>query len=93
MQPQISVQLELHSRSDVTVGMPAKLSVEMIVRGYLCGSDGVPTKTVFVKFVLLKIPDGMKENQKFPQPIITLQQSRNRRTRCDISKEESSQKD
>ncbi|NCA79853.1 MAG: phosphoribosylaminoimidazolesuccinocarboxamide synthase [Sphingobacteriia bacterium] len=56
----------------VTVGIACKgYPVEMIVRGYLCGSAWRAYKNGVREICGVKIPDGMKENQKFPQPIIT----------------------
>lgn len=56
----------------VTVGLQCKgFPVEMIVRGYLCGSAWRAYKNGVREICGVKIPDGMRENQKFPQPIIT----------------------
>ena len=56
----------------VTVGVRCKgYPVEMIVRGYLCGSAWRAYKKGVREFCGVAIPDGMRENQKFPQPIIT----------------------
>lgn len=56
----------------VTVGLQCKgFPVEMIVRGYLCGSAWRAYKNGVREICGVKIPDGMKENQKFPEPIIT----------------------
>jgi phosphoribosylaminoimidazole-succinocarboxamide synthase len=57
---------------NVTVGVACKgFPVEMIVRGYLCGSAWRAYKNGVREICGVKIPDGMKENQKFPTPIIT----------------------
>lgn len=45
--------------------------VEMIVRGYLCGSAWRAYKSGVHEICGVRLPDGMKENQKFPTPIIT----------------------
>ena len=45
--------------------------VEMIVRGYLCGSAWRAYKTGVREICGVKLPDGMRENEKFPTPIIT----------------------
>lgn len=45
--------------------------VEMIVRGYLVGSAWRAYKAGAREICGVKIPDGMRENQRFPQPIIT----------------------
>ena len=56
----------------VTVGIQCKgFPVEMIVRGYLCGSAWRAYKNGVREICGVKIPDGMRENQKFPQPINT----------------------
>ena len=56
----------------VTVGIQCKgFPVEMIVRGYLCGSAWRAYKNGVREICGVKISDGMRENQKFPQPIIT----------------------
>lgn len=56
----------------VTVGVMCKgFPVEMIVRGYLCGSAWRTYKSGVREICGVKIPEGMKENQKFPEPIIT----------------------
>ena len=45
--------------------------VEMIVRGYLCGSAWRAYKAGVREICGVKLPDGMHENEKFPTPIIT----------------------
>lgn len=56
----------------VTVGIRCEgFPVEMIVRGYLCGSAWRAYKSGVREICGVKIPDGMKENQKFETPIIT----------------------
>jgi len=56
----------------VTVGYRCEgYPVEMIVRGYLCGSAWRAYKSGVREICGVKIPEGMKENQKFPTPIIT----------------------
>jgi phosphoribosylaminoimidazole-succinocarboxamide synthase len=56
----------------VTVGLRCEgYPVEMIVRGYLCGSAWRTYKSGVREICGVKIPDGMRENQRFPQPIIT----------------------
>ncbi len=56
----------------VTVGLRCEgYPVEMIVRGYLCGSAWRAYKGGVREICGVKIPDGMRENQRFPQPIIT----------------------
>lgn len=56
----------------VTVGLACKgYPVEMIVRGYLCGSAWRAYKNGVREICGVKLPDGMRENQRFPEPIIT----------------------
>ena len=56
----------------VTVGLRCEgYPVEMIVRGYLCGSAWRTYKSGVREICGVKIPDGMRENQRFPTPIIT----------------------
>lgn len=45
--------------------------VEMIVRAYLTGSSWRTYKAGAREICGIKLPDGMKEHQKFPEPIIT----------------------
>lgn len=56
----------------VTAGIACQgLPVEMIVRGYLCGSSWRAYKNGARSICGVPIPDGMRENQKFEKPIIT----------------------
>ncbi len=56
----------------VTIGVMCEgFPIEMIVRGYLCGSAWRAYKAGAREMCGVKLPEGMKENQKFPQPIIT----------------------
>ena len=56
----------------VTVGVLCEgFPVEMIVRGYLCGSAWRAYKSGVREICGVKLPDGMRENEKFPEPIIT----------------------
>lgn len=56
----------------VTAGIACQgTPVEMIVRGYLCGSAWRSYKNGARSICGVPIPDGMRENQAFPQPIIT----------------------
>jgi len=56
----------------VTVGHRAQgLRVEMIIRGYLTGSAWRDYAAGCREICGVKLPDGMRENQKFPEPIIT----------------------
>ncbi len=56
----------------VTVGHVCEpYPVEMIVRGYLTGSSWRSYKAGARSICGVPIPDGMKEHQKFPEPILT----------------------
>jgi phosphoribosylaminoimidazole-succinocarboxamide synthase len=56
----------------VTVGLRCEgYPVEMIVRGYLCGSAWRAYKSGIREICGVKIPEGMRENQRFSKPIIT----------------------
>ena len=47
------------------------IKVEMIVRGYLTGSMWRGYQKGKREFSGVKVPDGLSQNQKFPEPIIT----------------------
>ena len=74
----------------VTVGVMCEgFPVEMIVRGYLCGSAWRAYKSGVREICGVKLPEGMKENQKFPEPIITpTTKAEIGEHEADISKEE-----
>ena len=56
----------------VTVGVMCEgFPVEMIVRGYLCGSAWRAYKSGVREICGVKLPEGMRENERFPEPIIT----------------------
>ena len=56
----------------VTVGLKCEgFRVEMIIRGYLTGSAWREYKNGARTLCGVPLPEGMKENQKFPVPIIT----------------------
>lgn len=56
----------------VTAGKRAEgFKVEMIVRGYLAGSAWRDYEKGCREICGVKLPEGMKENQKFPEPILT----------------------
>jgi phosphoribosylaminoimidazole-succinocarboxamide synthase len=56
----------------VTVGLKCEgFRVEMIIRGYLTGSAWREYKAGCRELCGVKLPEGMKENQKFEHPIIT----------------------
>lgn len=56
----------------VTVGYKCEgFRVEMIIRGYLTGSAWREYAAGCRELCGVKLPDGMRENQAFPEPIIT----------------------
>lgn len=56
----------------VTVGIKCEgFRVEMIIRGYLTGSAWREYKNGCRSLCGVALPDGMRENEKFPTPIIT----------------------
>ena len=56
----------------VTVGHFCQpFAIEMIIRGYLTGSSWRAYKNGAREICGVKIPDGMVEHQRFPEPIIT----------------------
>ena len=73
----------------VTVGVMCEgFPVEMIVRGYLCGSAWRAYKSGVREICGVKLPEGMKENQKFPEPITPTTKAEIGEHDADISKEE-----
>ena len=56
----------------VSVGIRCEgFRVEMIIRGYLTGSAWREYKAGCRELCGVKLPDGMRENERFPEPIIT----------------------
>lgn len=56
----------------VTIGKYCKpFPVEMIIRGYLTGSSWRSYKSGKREICGVLIPDGMKEHDRFPEPIVT----------------------
>lgn len=56
----------------VTVGLKCEgFRVEMIIRGYLTGSAWRDYANGVREICGVKLPEGMKENERFPEPIIT----------------------
>jgi len=57
---------------NVTIGRFCKIyPIEMIIRGYLTGSSWRTYKSGARSICGVPVPDGMKEHQRFPEPIIT----------------------
>lgn len=56
----------------VTVGYKCEgFRVEMIIRGYLTGSAWREYKAGVRELCGVRLPEGMRENERFPEPIIT----------------------
>lgn len=73
----------------VTVGhMCEPFKVEMVIRGYLSGHAWREYKAGKRTLCGINLPEGMKENQKFPTPIITPTTKEDIGHDEDISKEE-----
>jgi phosphoribosylaminoimidazole-succinocarboxamide synthase len=73
----------------VTVGIKCEpFEVEMVIRGYLTGHAWREYKSGKRELCGVKLPDGMKENQKFDKPIITPTTKAKEGHDEDISKEE-----
>jgi phosphoribosylaminoimidazole-succinocarboxamide synthase len=73
----------------VTIGIKCEpFAVEMIIRGYLTGSSWRTYKNGAREICGVKIPEGMKEHQRFEKPIITPTTKADEGHDEDISKEE-----
>ncbi|MGC8824672.1 MAG: phosphoribosylaminoimidazolesuccinocarboxamide synthase [Bacteroidales bacterium] len=73
----------------VTIGRKAEpLKVEMVIRGYLTGHAWREYKSGKRSLCGVRLPEGMVENQKFPQPIITPTTKAAEGHDLDISREE-----
>src|SRR3954470_18509039 len=73
----------------VTVGLLCDpFKVEMVIRGYLSGHAWREYKAGKRELCGVKMPDGMKENDKFPEPLITPTTKASVGHDEDISKEE-----
>jgi phosphoribosylaminoimidazole-succinocarboxamide synthase len=56
----------------VTIGLRCEpFKVEMVIRGYLTGSAWREYKSGARTLCGIPLPDGMRENEKFPKPIVT----------------------
>ena len=56
----------------VTVGVRCEpFKVEMVIRGYLTGSAWREYKAGARSLCGIALPDGMRENEKFPSPLVT----------------------
>ena len=73
----------------VTVGLKCEgFKVEMIIRSILTGSAWREYKAGCRELCGVKLPDGMKENERFPEPIITPTTKADEGHDMNISKEE-----
>ncbi len=73
----------------VAVGIRCEgFRIEMIIRGYLTGSAWRDYKNGVREICGVQLPEGMKENEKFPQPIITPTTKADAGHDMNISKEE-----
>ena len=73
----------------VTVGLKCEgFRVEMIIRGILTGSAWREYKNGCRELCGVRLPDGMKENERFPEPIITPTTKADEGHDMNISKEE-----
>lgn len=73
----------------VTVGLKCEgFRVEMIIRSILTGSAWRDYQKGYREICGIKLPDGMKENQRFPEPIITPTTKADEGHDMNISKEE-----
>ena len=73
----------------VTVGLRCEgLRVEMIIRSILTGSAWREYKNGCREICGVKLPDGMRENERFPEPIITPTTKADEGHDMNISKEE-----
>lgn len=73
----------------VTVGLKCEgFKVEMIIRSILTGSAWRDYKTGVREICGIQLPDGMKENERFPEPIITPTTKADEGHDLNISKEE-----
>ncbi len=73
----------------VTVGLKCEgFKVEMIIRGILTGSAWRDYKNGCREICGVKLPEGMRENERFPEPIITPTTKADEGHDLNISKEE-----
>ena len=73
----------------VTVGLKCEgFMVEMIIRGILTGSAWRDYQKGCREICGVKLPDGMRENERFPEPIITPTTKADEGHDLNISKEE-----
>ncbi len=75
--------------ANVAIGLACEpFKIEMVIRGYLAGHSWREYKAGKRMICGVKMPDGMKEGDKFPKPIITPATKAEEGHDEDISKEE-----
>jgi phosphoribosylaminoimidazole-succinocarboxamide synthase len=73
----------------VTIGIIAKpIKIEMVIRGYLSGHAWREYKSGKREICGVPLPEGMRENDKFPEPIITPTTKAEEGHDLDLSREE-----
>jgi phosphoribosylaminoimidazole-succinocarboxamide synthase len=81
--------LEATPDANVAVGMACEpIRVEMVIRGYLAGHAAREYKLGKRLLCGVEMPEGMRENDKFPEPIITPATKADEGHDEDISREE-----
>ena len=81
--------LESTPDANVAVGMACEpIRVEMVIRGYLAGHAAREYKLGKRVLCGVEMPEGMRENDKFPEPIITPATKADEGHDEDISREE-----
>ena len=81
--------LEATPDANVAVGMACEpIRVEMVIRGYLAGHAAREYKLGKRVLCGVEMPEGMRENDKFPEPIITPATKADEGHDEDISREE-----
>lgn len=74
---------------NVTIGHIAEpIKIEMVIRGYLTGHAWRVYKSGSRKMCGISLPDGMREHDKFPEPVVTPSTKADEGHDEDISKEE-----
>jgi phosphoribosylaminoimidazole-succinocarboxamide synthase len=81
--------LQVSPHSHISIGLKAEpFKVEMVIRGYISGHAWREYQLGKRKLCGISMPKGMKENDKFPSPIITPSTKAHEGHDEDISKEE-----
>ena len=74
---------------NVTIGHIAEpIKIEMVIRGYLTGHAWRVYKSGSRQMCGISLPDGMREHDKFPEPVVTPSTKADEGHDEDISKEE-----